>query len=299
MRAWWVVYAWLNLAGRPVVYERTGKMNPHVIMATASEAQLMDMHIHVMELLKITHEVLSKDKPKRVRGHTAVFDLDGLSLWHMHMPAVHMFNACVRHDQEMYPESLANLFVVNAPRVFHLFFSLVKPLLHRRTLEKIHILGADYRTELTKHIPPENIVEWLGGECKDCAEGCLPLPEAPGVLHGAQQVSVSAGGEHIVRERVDAPGHEVALEFSTEGGDISFSATWVGDDGASDTLVTDTRVNSHLVPVSHCLIAPGVGHFELRWSNAFSYLRGKTLHLTLVKSTGSRVEVETVETEQT
>lgn len=73
--------------------------------------------------------------------------------------------------QNHYPETMGFMFIINAPYLFSTVWSLVKPWLDPATQEKIHILGKNYKTELLKYIPPQNLPKNLGGTC-DCAGGC-------------------------------------------------------------------------------------------------------------------------------
>jgi hypothetical protein len=63
------------------------------------------------------------------------------------------------------------MFIINAPYLFSTVWSLIKPWLDEATQRKIHILGKNYKTELLKYIPAENLPENLGGTCR-CAGGC-------------------------------------------------------------------------------------------------------------------------------
>lgn len=58
-----------------------------------------------------------------------------------------------------------------APYLFSTVWSLVKPWLDEATVRKIHILGKNYKSELTQYIDPANLPTELGGTCK-CVGGC-------------------------------------------------------------------------------------------------------------------------------
>lgn len=74
-------------------------------------------------------------------------------------------------SQNYYPERLGKLYLINAPWGFASAFSVVKGFLDPVTVQKIHILGAGYYTELLKQIPSENIPTMFGGTC-ECEQGC-------------------------------------------------------------------------------------------------------------------------------
>ena len=60
----------------------------------------------------------------------------------------------------------------------HEFRSLVKPWLDPVTVNKIQILGSDYKKTLLEQIPPENLPQFLGGTC-NCEGGCQMSDEGP------------------------------------------------------------------------------------------------------------------------
>ncbi len=60
-------------------------------------------------------------------------------------------------SQNYYPERLGKLYLINAPWGFSTVFSVVKGWLDPITVEKIHVLGAAYQTELLAQVPAENL----------------------------------------------------------------------------------------------------------------------------------------------
>jgi hypothetical protein len=74
-------------------------------------------------------------------------------------------------SQNYYPERLGKLYVINAPWGFSGVFSVVKSFLDPVTVEKIHVLGANYHSELLAQVPQENLPVEFGGTC-ECESGC-------------------------------------------------------------------------------------------------------------------------------
>lgn len=56
--------------------------------------------------------------------------------------------------------------IINAPTTFRVIWSMIKYLLDSRTQNKIEVLPANYKEELFKMIPPENLMEKYGGTNK-------------------------------------------------------------------------------------------------------------------------------------
>jgi hypothetical protein len=74
-------------------------------------------------------------------------------------------------SQDHYPERLGKLYLINAPWGFSGVWSVVKGFLDPVTVNKIHILGANYQSELLSQVPNENLPIEFGGTCS-CDGGC-------------------------------------------------------------------------------------------------------------------------------
>ena len=56
-----------------------------------------------------------------------------------------------------YPETMHKSFITNAPGIFSSLWSIAKPMMHPRTVNKFTILKGDYQEELYKCIPVQNL----------------------------------------------------------------------------------------------------------------------------------------------
>lgn len=74
-------------------------------------------------------------------------------------------------SQNYYPERLGKLYLINAPWGFSGAFSVVKSFLDPVTVQKIHVLGSGYQSELLTQVPKENLPQLFGGTCA-CEGGC-------------------------------------------------------------------------------------------------------------------------------
>lgn len=101
-------------------------------------------------------------------------DLNGLGWAHMYKPAISTLQVCSALDESHYPEMLKRMFIINTPRIFTLFFSLVKPMMDKRTLDKIRVLGTDFLPVLEKHVDSVHIPKEYGGKCERHSNPCLP-----------------------------------------------------------------------------------------------------------------------------
>jgi CRAL/TRIO domain len=74
-------------------------------------------------------------------------------------------------SQDHYPERLGKLYLINAPWGFSGVWSVVKGFLDPVTVNKIHILGGMYQSDLLSQVPKENLPTEFGGSC-ECEGGC-------------------------------------------------------------------------------------------------------------------------------
>ena len=87
---------------------------------------------------------------------TGETSLTGMSFW----PSSHglsIFREVLRIDQDYYPETLGEHFIINAPFIFTGTWALVKGWLDPVTAAKFHILGSDYQQVLRERIKPEHL----------------------------------------------------------------------------------------------------------------------------------------------
>lgn len=94
-----------------------------------------------------------------------------------------MTKAIVGGANDFFPETLWKLFIVNAPFVFRSAYSVVSPMIHPTTKEKIKILGSSFLSEMeASGVPLTSIPRRLGGSCPDAPlvfEGLGPTTPPP------------------------------------------------------------------------------------------------------------------------
>ena len=73
-----------------------------------------------------------------------------------------------------YPETMGNLFIVNAPMMFSGIWKVAKGFLDERTRKKIEVKGGSFYKTLLEYADEEDIPEFLGGKCT------IPFPSDVG-----------------------------------------------------------------------------------------------------------------------
>jgi len=165
--------------GRPIYIERLGQLDLDKLFQITSEERLF--RYFVREYEKLVSKVFpscSKAAGFKVETNLSILDLSGVSMKLMNKKTINMVKATSKICQDYYPEILGEMLIVNCPRLFSMGWNTVKGFLNEKTRSKIHILGSDYSKALFERVDPENVPEFLGGNCR-CPEGCINQNAGP------------------------------------------------------------------------------------------------------------------------
>ncbi|KAI8342911.1 CRAL-TRIO domain-containing protein [Chlamydoabsidia padenii] len=208
--------------GCPIYIERLGYHQAKELAKNTTAEEIFHYHIGCNEFL---HRIIMKDcsqmAGKPINRETVIFDCTGMGWQQFHMPAINLIRTISDVDQKYYPETLNRLFLVNAPTAFVYVWKIVKAWLDPGTIDKIQILGKDYKTELLNHISAENLPEFLGGSCTcdHMPGGCVPsqvLKNAPLNIPGDDNQNVPTAYNTDIMEKAKVSealrGHTIKTE---------------------------------------------------------------------------------------
>ncbi|XP_063579002.1 SEC14-like protein 4 isoform X5 [Pongo abelii] len=153
--------------GCPVYFNIIGSLDPKGLLLSASKQNMIRKRIKVCELLLRECELQTQKLGRKIEMALMVFDMEGLSLKHLWNPAVEVYQQFFSILEANYPETLKNLIVIRAPKLFPVAFNLVKPFMSEETRRKIVILGDNWKQELTKFISPDQLPVEFGGTMTD------------------------------------------------------------------------------------------------------------------------------------
>ncbi|VDN85445.1 unnamed protein product [Brugia pahangi] len=112
----------------------------------------------VMSLIRKNEKILG-----RQLGTVIIIDFDEISIDMLWMPAIKMITTMLSQLQEMFPDVIRKLFLINTPTFFRMLWMLVNPCLAKHTQEKIQILGADWKEKLKECIDENVLYQHWGG----------------------------------------------------------------------------------------------------------------------------------------
>lgn len=164
-------YHKIDKDGRPVYIEQLGKIDlAAMLKITTEERMIQNLVVEYERLADPRLPACSRKAEKLLETCCTIMDLKGVGV--TSIPQVYGFLRKVSAiSQNYYPERLGKLYIINAPWGFSGVFNMVKGFLDPVTVEKIHVLGGKYQTELLGQIPAENLPKLFGGSC-ECEGGC-------------------------------------------------------------------------------------------------------------------------------
>lgn len=137
---------------------------------TTGERMLQNLVCEYEKLADPRLPACSRKSGKLLETCCTIMDLKGVGI--TNVPSVYGYvKQASAISQNYYPERLGKLYLINAPWGFSSVFSVVKSFLDPVTVNKIHVLGANYQKELLEQVPEENLPVQFGGTC-ECAGGC-------------------------------------------------------------------------------------------------------------------------------
>ena len=156
-----------DLYGHLVWCECLGDISA-VVDAGVQPADAVKMRCRVMEAVR---RLQYRHKTTHIRyKQVYILDLSEISLGSLITSSKvrEMTKAIVGGANDFFPETLWKLFIVNAPFVFRSAYSVVSPVIHPTTKEKIKILGSSFLDELERNgVPLAAVPRRLGGGAPD------------------------------------------------------------------------------------------------------------------------------------
>nr|XP_029118517.1 phosphatidylinositol/phosphatidylcholine transfer protein SFH13 [Elaeis guineensis] len=174
-------YHGVDRDGRPVYIERLGRVEPNKLMHITTVERYIKYHVQEFE--RALHErfpACSIAAKRHIDSTTTILDVHGVGLKNFSKAARDLLHNMQKIDGDYYPETLHQMFIVNAGHGFKLLWNTVKGFLDPKTTAKIHVLGTKYQSRLLEAIDASQLPDFLGGSCTCSDEGgCLRSNKGP------------------------------------------------------------------------------------------------------------------------
>lgn len=144
---------------------------------TTAERMLQNLVVEYEKLVDPRLPACSRKSSQLLETCCSIMDLKGVGVSKVSSVYAYVKQASAI-SQNYYPERLGKLYLINAPWGFSSVFSVVKGFLDPVTVQKIHVLGSGYQSELLGQVPKENLPKLFGGEC-NCGGSCALSDAGP------------------------------------------------------------------------------------------------------------------------
>ena len=160
--------------GYPLYFQIMGKLNPDELFKLYTPEELVTYSTKIYETMYRDYfKLCSKMKNKYVYGVFNIIDFRDIKVTSLlNKKLLSYVNETSKIMQNYYPESIANIYVINAGFAFRTFYSAVKIFFDAKTKERIKVFGEDYQEGLLERIDKDCLPSFYGGSC-ECPGGCL------------------------------------------------------------------------------------------------------------------------------
>ncbi|KAJ4968148.1 hypothetical protein NE237_014849 [Protea cynaroides] len=174
-------YHGVDKEGRPVYIERLGKVEPTKLMNVTTVDRFLKYHVQGFEKAFLEKFPACSIAAKRhIDTSTTILDVQGVNWMSFSKVAHDLVMHMQKIDSDNYPETLHQMFIVNAGSGFKLLWNTVKGFLDPKTTSKIHVLGNKYQNKLLELIDSSQLPDFLGGSCSCPNEGgCMRSNKGP------------------------------------------------------------------------------------------------------------------------
>ncbi|KAI3915601.1 hypothetical protein MKX01_015426 [Papaver californicum] len=197
-------YHGVDKEGRPVYIERVGRVEPGKLMNVTTVDRFLKYHVQGFEKTFLEKFPACSIAAKRhIDTTTTILDVNGVNWMSFGKVANDLLMRIQKIDGNNYPETLHQMYIVNAGNGFKLLWNTVRGFLDPRTTAKINVLGNKYQNKLLQLIDSSQLPDFLGGSCT-CSTlgGCLKSgkgpwndPEVMKVVHNMRESSTSDDGD--------------------------------------------------------------------------------------------------------
>ncbi|XP_059660274.1 phosphatidylinositol/phosphatidylcholine transfer protein SFH9-like [Cornus florida] len=174
-------YHGVDKEGRPVYIERLGKVEPNKLMSVTTVDRFLKYHVQGFEkAFTEKFPACSIAAKRHIDSTTTILDVHGVNWMSFGKVAHDLVMRMQKIDGDNYPETLHQMFIVNAGHGFKFIWNTIKGFLDPRTASKIHVLGNKFRKRLLEVIDSSQLPDFLGGTCSCPIDGgCLSSDNGP------------------------------------------------------------------------------------------------------------------------
>ncbi|VDN06503.1 unnamed protein product [Thelazia callipaeda] len=210
-------------------------------------------------------------------GIIFISDLNGLSAETIYMPAIKAYMRVLNVLQYLFPDSIKKVYVINAPSVVDLLFSMAKQVLTKKMIENVEFLGSDWKQRLKDELGEENIFRHWGGTKKATKEtgtirmgGDIPphlrveISKSFKTVPAEQLIKATIPAGGTVKVPVNVLHSNSVLEwfFTISKGDIDFKITF-----CEHEIWPNFRLSTEFVPEYGEMLCAQTGTYIIHFTS--------------------------------
>ncbi|KAL6614667.1 hypothetical protein ACP70R_036937 [Stipagrostis hirtigluma subsp. patula] len=174
-------YHGVDKDGRPIYIELIGKVDANKLVQITTIDRYIKYHVKEFErCLQMRFPACSIAAKRHIDSCTTILDVQGVGLKNFSKEARELIMRMQKINNDNYPETLHQLYIINAGQGFKMLWGTIKSFLDPETASKIHVLGSKYENKLLEIIDESELPDFLGGKCR-CEEygGCPKSDKGP------------------------------------------------------------------------------------------------------------------------
>ncbi|XP_047171562.1 phosphatidylinositol/phosphatidylcholine transfer protein SFH9 isoform X3 [Vigna umbellata] len=253
-------YHGVDKEGRPVYIERLGQVDPSKLMSVTTVDRFLKYHVQGFEkMFKEKFPACSIAAKRHIDKTTTILDVQGVNWVSLSKLAHDLVMRMQKIDGDNYPETLNQMFVVNAGSGFKLLWNTAKGFLDPRTTAKIHVLGNKFQNRLLEIIDSSQLPDFLGGSCS-CPNdgGCIRSNKGPWndpniwkILHCREAMKLTKFGSSSVANEVDVKSYTSKVTSSEISETLSASAARLSPSALVQSVPSSDKIHNHDSIVVH------------------------------------------------